>query len=156
MYICTRLIYFKLRIDPLKYFPSSASKPSLLVLGGPQPRARLKVCPGAPDPQKYVKRMPGHYFEDISPISVKRVKSLKSLYGTDMMTGCRSKYKAVRIAIPCLERSSFQSRALNTRHCGNRSRGMSLEGPVIEKYPCVKQLFPSMLDRQHFRRIFRD
>jgi hypothetical protein len=24
------------------------------------------------------------------------------------------------------------------------------------KYPCVKQLFPSMLDRQPFRRIFRD
>ena len=62
MYICTRLIYFKLRIrfpSPLKYFPSSASKPTLLVLGGGQPRARLKSVPWSARSSKVSKECPG-------------------------------------------------------------------------------------------------
>ena len=64
MYICTRLIYFKLSafVSPLKYFPSSASKPSLLVLGGPQPRARLKSVPWSARSSKVSKECPGTIF----------------------------------------------------------------------------------------------
>ena len=121
MYICTRLI-FKLRIRFSK-FPSNTSpvqpvNPRCSYWGGGAATSQAQKC--ALERQilkKYQKsaRALFCFFEDISPISVKSVKSLKSLYGADMMTGCRSKYNAVLVLSFLVERSSFQSRALNSR-----------------------------------------
>jgi hypothetical protein len=65
MYICTRLIYFKLRIRsklPSNTSPVQPVNPRCSYWGGGQPRARLKSVPWSARSSKSIKRVPGHYF----------------------------------------------------------------------------------------------